>query len=104
MTVELTFTGDKSNVRAEDAEAVIRDVLLAHETESDTRGEYQAENQSIQPTRNGNGYDVHIGLSLTDVDDSEYPDVKTDLADTIANLPLDYGTVSEIEKQINGSI
>jgi len=104
MTVKVTFTGDKSEVNKQTAISAVDAILSAHETTSDTDGTYRAENNAIQPTRNATGFDVHVGLSLRDVDDSQYPDVKTDLAETIASLPLDFGTVDEIKDQINGNI
>jgi hypothetical protein len=104
MTVELTFTGDKSNVSQTDAEAVLSEILDLHGSTSSTSGTYHAENQSIQPSRNGDGYDVHIGLSLRDADDNDYPNVKDDLAQTLAGLSLDFGTKSEIKDELRGSV
>jgi len=104
MTVELTFTGDVSGLTATEAETLISEVLSVHETESSTSGEYHAENNSVQPSRNGEGFDVHIGLSLVDADDSDYPSVKDDLAETVAGFSADFGTEAEITDELYGSM
>jgi hypothetical protein len=104
MTVKLTFTGDKTEVAQSEAEIVLGEVLSLHDTTSSTSGTYKAENQSIQPTRDGDGYNVHIGLSLIDADDSDYPHVKDDLAEQIAGLSIDFGTKDEVKDKLTGSV
>jgi hypothetical protein len=104
MTVELTFTGNVSVADAADAEAVIGEVLALHGATSSTSGTYHAENNSVQPSGDGIGFDVHIGLSLRDADDSDYPNVKDDLAGTVAGFSADFGTESEIKDELYGSM
>jgi len=104
MTVELTFTGDVSGLTATEAETLISEVLATHGTTSSTSGTYHAENNSVQPSRDGDGFDVHIGVSLRDADDSDYPNVKDDLAGTVAGYSADFGTEAEIKDELYGSM
>jgi len=104
MTVELTFTGDVTVDDASSAEALIGEVLAVHGTTSSTSGTYHAENNSVQPSGDGEGFDVHIGVSLRDADDSDYPNVKDDLAGAVADLSADFGTESEIKDELYGSM
>lgn len=103
MTVELTFTGDVSGLTETEAETLISEVLAYHETTSSTSGTYTVANNSIRPS-NDTGFDVHIGLVLTDADDADYPNVKDDLAGAIAGLSIDFGTESEIKDELSGTM
>jgi hypothetical protein len=104
MTVELTYTGDVTGLTESEATTLIGEVLAQHEETSSTSGTYHAENNTVQPVRDGDGFDVHIGISLRDADDADYPDVKDDLAAFVAGLSVDLGTQSEIKDELYGSM
>lgn len=105
MTVELTFIGRKEGVTADERATLFGEVDSTHLSTSSTSGTYHIENCSFWPDGDGSDtYRVHIGLSLQDADDSDYPSVKDDLAETVAALSVDFGTKAEIKEGLTGEM
>jgi hypothetical protein len=102
MSVELTYTGDVSGISAADAATVIETVNAQDGETSSTSGTFSAERCSTLPDEEG--VRLHIGISLSDADDSDYPHVKGDLAEFVAGLSVDFGTAAEIEAELTGEI
>ena len=105
MTVELTFTTDEDGLTTTERDQLLTAVDGLHLKTSATGGTYEAARQGYQPNRDdAELWDVHIGLTLSDEDDEEFPKCKEDLAQTLAGFEYDLGTAEELIDEINGDI
>jgi hypothetical protein len=105
MTVKLTFTTNESGLTTTERDQLLGAVDGVHLDTSATGGTYEAANQSYQPNRDDPElWDVHIGLTLSDEDDDQFPDCKQDLAETLAGFEYDLGTAGELVDEISGNI
>jgi len=105
MTVELTFTTDEDRLTTTERDQLLTAVDGLHPDTSATGGTYEAARQSYQPNReDAELWDVHIGITLSDEDDEQFPQCKKDLAQTLAGFEYDLGTADKLLTEINGDI
>lgn len=106
MTVQLSYNETLYGIEPAEASDLLEELNGIHGSSSSTSGQY-----SVTFARYQWGIDedreseVHFHVDLEDADDSDYPDVKDDLAETIAGLTsIDAGTKKEIEPKLTGEM
>lgn len=104
MTVTLRFNDRLSDVDASTAATTISELDDIDGTSSSTSGTYDVHFVRYQYVNDNQSSELHFAVSLTDSDDSDYPHVKDDLADTIVGLTADFGAKSEIKETLSGDV
>lgn len=100
MSVELEFNGVVDGVTKSNAQTLLGEVIDADGTTSSSGGTYSLHNLNYV----GEHDRVVLRIELTDGDDSDYPNVKNDLAATVAGFTVDFGTKTEVKDSLTGSV
>lgn len=104
MTVQLKFNSRISGIAITDLTTTIDELDTLDGTTSSTSGTYDVHFVRYQWNDSSEDTELHAAVTLTDTDDSDYPNVKQDLADAIAGLTADFGTASDIKTELSGDV
>jgi len=100
MTVELKFTGRKDSISKTKATTLLDELIDLHGSTNTSSGTYSVGHSNYVAERQS----FVIEIALCDCDDGDFPTVKDDLANTVADLAVDFGTKSEIKEELSGSV
>lgn len=100
MTVEVSYSGMKNGLSKSETTTLLGELIDVHGSTSSTSGTYSVEHSNYV----ADSQRFVIEVQLTDADDSDYPNVKDDLAGTIANLSVDFGTKSDVKSELDGNL
>lgn len=104
MTVELRYNKRLNGLDTKTATAIIDALDAVDGTESSSGGTFTATFARYQFPSENDTSELHFDLQLRDSDDSDYPDVKDDLAQAVADLHDETPPADEVEPNLSGQV
>lgn len=104
MTVQLRYNAQHEDIAPSEAANLLEALADTDGSTSDTGGTYDVTFQRYQFDGTNRPSELHFDLELTDVDDDQYPNVKDDLAETVASLAVLDVTAAEATDGIEGQL
>jgi hypothetical protein len=104
MTVETQYNKTLTEVSVTDAATTLDELDTIDGTTSDTGGTFSVAFARYQWPDGDRASELHFHVELTDADDSQYPEVRDDLAQQVAGLTVVTDSASEVEAQIDATL